>query len=253
MNAKITPGARYGSLTVLRRMPPGTNAKAVVWVCRCDCGKETRVLAHNLHHDTRSCGCETRKRQAEAKIRRHDKTGQRFGRLVVLSHAGIYVSPKGARMSKWKCRCDCGKITNVLGNFLISKKTRSCGCYNRDQVSLTHSGANNVNWKGGISKLGLERDCHTRKYREWRRGVFERHGKQCVVCGSQKNIRTHHLNSWEDHEEQRFDVSNGMPICESCHQIFHSAKWYGYRQNTKEQFEEFYTFMRGGGIMALTA
>ena len=52
-----------------------------------------------------------------------DLTGQRFGRLVVLSRdttkKGVY----------WNCQCDCGNIKSIRSNSLTLGKTKSCGCY----------------------------------------------------------------------------------------------------------------------------
>lgn len=53
-----------------------------------------------------------------------DLTGQRFGMLVVLEQAES--APSGKR--RWKCRCDCGKQTVVLGYNLTRGTTVSCGC-----------------------------------------------------------------------------------------------------------------------------
>lgn len=55
-------GKRYGRLLVLRRggSDRGRNA---MWLCRCDCGAEARVLGGSLRSgDTRSCGCLRRER-----------------------------------------------------------------------------------------------------------------------------------------------------------------------------------------------
>lgn len=60
-----------------------------------------------------------------------DLTGQRFGRLTVVSqNATPYISPSGKRTKRWDCICDCGKEITVLQNALTAKKdgTRSCGC-----------------------------------------------------------------------------------------------------------------------------
>ena len=45
--------------------------------------------------------------------------GARFGRLVIVSHAG------GGR---WTARCDCGRLTTVARALLVAGKVRSCGC-----------------------------------------------------------------------------------------------------------------------------
>lgn len=57
-----------------------------------------------------------------------DLTGKRFGRLLVISRADDYVSPKGARKSQWLCLCDCGNKSIVSGDNLRSEHTKTCGC-----------------------------------------------------------------------------------------------------------------------------
>lgn len=62
--------------------------------------------------------------------------GFRSGRLVVLEKADKV--PGGY---KWKCRCDCGNITYVLGTKLKQGATRSCGCLHVEvgkTVNLQH-------------------------------------------------------------------------------------------------------------------
>lgn len=69
------------------------------------------------------------------KTKKIDLTGERFGRLVVLGEdPEPYVSPKGVKTRRWRCRCDCGNEVIVLQNALTSKKdpTTSCGCSRRD-------------------------------------------------------------------------------------------------------------------------
>lgn len=58
-----------------------------------------------------------------------DLTGQRYGRLTVISrdNRGEYISG-GIRRTAWKCRCDCGAEVVVLAGNLRSGMTRSCGC-----------------------------------------------------------------------------------------------------------------------------
>lgn len=58
----------------------------------------------------------------------HDLTGQRFGRLTVISRA----ESKSGR-PYWLCVCDCGKKKVVRASHLKDGTTLSCGCY-RDEV-----------------------------------------------------------------------------------------------------------------------
>jgi hypothetical protein len=38
--------------------------------------------------------------------------------------------------SYWKCVCDCGKFTSVIGMSLMSGDTKSCGCLHKESASL---------------------------------------------------------------------------------------------------------------------
>ena len=60
-----------------------------------------------------------------------DRTGQRFGRLVVIRQAKRpeYSSCKHAM---WECQCDCGNRAIVSCGALISGQTRSCGCLRKE-------------------------------------------------------------------------------------------------------------------------
>lgn len=60
-----------------------------------------------------------------------DLSGQRFGRLLVVSEAG---KNKFGQIL-WQCRCDCGTEKIVLGGSLRNGQTKSCGCFQRDVAS----------------------------------------------------------------------------------------------------------------------
>lgn len=58
----------------------------------------------------------------------NDLTGQRFGRLTVVSLAGWTTD----RRAKWLCQCDCGRYHIVRGSHLQSGNVQSCGCYRKE-------------------------------------------------------------------------------------------------------------------------
>jgi hypothetical protein len=61
-----------------------------------------------------------------------DLTGKRFGRLTVLS-----IDEKSRLTeTRWRCQCDCGKVTSVDGVRLRSGKTKSYGCLANELTSL---------------------------------------------------------------------------------------------------------------------
>ena len=56
---------------------------------------------------------------------KYDLTGKKFGKLTVISYAGLDNTKKN---SKWNCNCECGKKTVVGRPCLVQGHTQSCGC-----------------------------------------------------------------------------------------------------------------------------
>ena len=78
-----------------------------------------------------------------------DLVGQRFGRLIVISFAGIK-----KEHAVWNVECNpnyggCGTKLQVAGNSLQSGNTSSCGCLHRDVNRARFLGETNPNWRGG--------------------------------------------------------------------------------------------------------
>lgn len=61
-----------------------------------------------------------------------DLTGSKFGRWTVICR----VPNKSVGRVRWSCLCDCGVRKEVNGCFLLSGKSRSCGCYNREVATI---------------------------------------------------------------------------------------------------------------------
>lgn len=57
-----------------------------------------------------------------------DLTGRKFNHLTALE---IDKEKSNKTRVYWKCRCDCGNITSVTTNKLVSLHTKSCGCAKR--------------------------------------------------------------------------------------------------------------------------
>jgi hypothetical protein len=79
-------------------------------------------------------------------------TGQRFDRLLVQEFAGMSKNCQ----SMWTCICDCGNTKSILGQSLRNGKTRSCGCYKKEQIIK-------ANTTHGQARRGFK----TRAYRIW--------------------------------------------------------------------------------------
>ena len=64
---------------------------------------------------------------------RIDMVGKKFGRLYVITKDTNWPGPK----TKWVCRCDCGRVTSVIGEVLRRGDTKSCGCLRRERSRQT--------------------------------------------------------------------------------------------------------------------
>lgn len=71
-----------------------------------------------------------------------DRTGERYGRLVVIERAP---NAKDTN-ARWLCQCDCGRTAVAYGMDLKRGKVVSCGCWNAEKrvkhgMSRTHVNA----------------------------------------------------------------------------------------------------------------
>lgn len=97
-----------------------------------------------------------------------DIRGVRFGRLVALEyHDHVGRSPR------WRCVCDCGRERVVFKNALTTKKTKSCGCWQRESASLT-TGREKTTHGGRRTPeysvfCGIKRRCNNQNDKSYRR------------------------------------------------------------------------------------
>lgn len=75
----------------------------------------------------------------------------------------------------------------------------------------------------------------------WAQEVKRRDGFACVICGRNGYLNAHHKNAYASFPEQRYDVDNGVTLCQQHHDEYHSI--YGKGRNTEDEFEEFQKIM----------
>lgn len=57
----------------------------------------------------------------------------------------------------------------------------------------------------------------------WRDSIFKKDNYTCQKCNKKGgNLNAHHILSYEDNPQNRFDIKNGMTLCEKCHKELHS-------------------------------
>ena len=222
-NKKDLQNMTFGELTVVKEC--GRDAYSnIIWECKCECGNITYVVTRDLlNGHTTSCGhCND------------IKIGDKFGRLTILDKHGI---DKNSGKTVWSCKCDCGNTKFVIGSELKSGHTKSCGCLKKEMVGTNHPNYN-PNLTEEERELKKEGRTSDSDFVNWSRQIKEQANFTCDICGQHgHNLNSHHLNSWNIYKEQRYDLENGVCLCEQCHKEFH--KLYGKGGNTKEQYIEF--------------
>lgn len=117
---KDLTGKKFGNWTVVEDSGERKN-KAIVWLCRCDCGNYGKIVGNSLvSGGSLSCGC----------FLVLDLTGKRFGRLLVKKRSYT----KNNKIF-WLCRCDCGIVKSIGGDPLRRGATVSCGCFGKELLA----------------------------------------------------------------------------------------------------------------------
>jgi len=247
-------GKIFGRWTVHNRSSV-CKGRSTVWDCVCSCGTKKPIRAYTLKNgNSKSCGCLSS--ELAHKRRFIDLTGQVFGRLFVVEY--LFNDKNGKPI--WKCKCICGGESTAIGTDLRNGHTQSCGCINienrlrcgsdhpnygkkateetktkmsisrtgfrhskesKRKMSIIQTGENHPNWKGGLTPA-YRRIRNLSKYKQWRIDVFTRDNYTCQLCNQNGGtLNAHHVQSFAEAIEYRFNVDNGKTLCESCHMNLH--------------------------------
>lgn len=229
-------GKRFGKLKVVEDSLERTKSGCIKWKCKCDCGNFKNVDGRSLRNgSTQSCGCIQRARQSELAIERNSKLkGKRFGQLKVTEILSMDVYGR----SYVTCICTCGESIKVRVDGLLNGHTKSCGCY-KSELMKSRKGKNSPSYNFSITDEDriLKRTLNRDKLNSWRKNIFKRDDYKCVICGQNGYLHAHHLDGYHWCKDKRYDLNNGVTLCKEHHYTFH--KKYGYKNNTKEQFEDY--------------
>ncbi len=140
-------------------------------------------------------------------------------------------------------KCPNGKHEDYLQRlsnaFIYNYKCPKCSL---EETSVRMRGEGCHFWNGGIAG---ENDVlrHRKEYKKWRTAVYERDSYTCQCCGKQGGrLNAHHINQFSDYPELRYDINNGITLCEDCHDStkkgsFHNI--YGTHNTTPKQLQEY--------------
>jgi hypothetical protein len=126
-----------------------------------------------------------------------------------------------------------GKTNNKFCSIKCMRDSRSV---NYKDWSNCHNqgGENNPSWAGGKTPL-LKKQRASKEYSEWRDKIFKRDNYTCQDCKI-KNVKlnAHHKEGFAKYENLRFDINNGITLCEKCHGERHNKKWGVAKWNLKQ-------------------
>lgn len=154
-----------------------------------------------------------------------DLTGQKFGRLTVVSRTENVGDHRG-----WLCECSCGgkTVASTQGLRHPTGGTKSCGCLRRE-VAKKRAGRP---WNKGKTYAIQTGDGSERIYKTrhaWAQACRRVKGGSCELCGySRATCDVHHVVSRASGGLNV--ISNSLVICPNCHREEHEAEirsWHG--------------------------
>lgn len=84
----------------------------------------------------------------------------------------------------------------------------------------SRSGKNHWNWKNGITNEN-HRIRQSSQYLDFKKRVLKRDKYLCQICGSKNKLHVHHIKPFSQYPDLKFDVNNGITLCEKCHRKVH--------------------------------
>lgn len=200
----------------------------------CNLGHEHSISWSNFQSGKRcpTCANETKKEKKKIPF---DKIRQIFEDKGWTLLTSDYVNSKHSL----EAICPQGHKTKAYAS-LLSKGTdcRICSV-------IRLSGNTSPHWNHNKTPEERRIKRNIEGYKEWRKAVMSRDNYKCRLCSSKKNICAHHLYSYRDHPNLRLMVKNGLTLCKSCHDSFHTQ--YGRGGNTCEQMVEYIERYTPGG------
>ena len=96
-------------------------------------------------------------------MRKLDLTGQKFGRLMVVSEA-----LKIGNRTRWYCLCVCGNTTVVDGSNLRQGYTQSCGCFHLEITSARNGTHHQTQTRLFHIWMSMKARCQNPKNPSWK-------------------------------------------------------------------------------------
>lgn len=109
---------------------------------------------------------------------REDFVGRRFVRLTVTQ----YIPGRRGVRAKWACQCDCGSNVFVDTYNLLTGKTKSCGCYVRDESRKRNELRRLLGWRRKTPEYAVWQTMKARCHNPDRKDYHRYGGRGVEVC-----------------------------------------------------------------------
>ena len=165
------------------------------------------------------CGCGE---PVKGKYRRAGKGGWRTQRFVNPSHSLRLYRHPGATWNGRKHTVDTKQKLSLSRKafYIANPHAKMIGLAN---PMFGKNGNLNPNYKTGSSPE-RQRIYAGAVWKALRKKVFVQWGRFCLDCGHEKDIHLHHIKSWTEYPEFRFDENNVIPLCNRCHYDRHRSQ-----------------------------
>lgn len=216
----IEIGNTYSRLTVVSkaedRISPTSGKARFYWVCKCSCDRNKTVEVRSdglTSGKTRSCGClrdeaaSVARKNMKPRVQKPLKPlpNKNYGILEVIEQGESTLTPKGRKLHRWTCQCDCGNIKDILHEELVKGSVVSCGCLSRKYFQLGCLSANeefiykarelhgdlysyeNINYTHSQEFLSITCNKHG-DFEQWPSNHLQ--GRGCPICASESRRLT---------------------------------------------------------------
>jgi hypothetical protein len=206
----------------------------------CECGRKSTTKFYSFKNGSRCFDC------GLAKIGSQSRHSLEYVKTIFADGGCEVISEEYKNASTLlDFICSCGNIGEIrLFDFINGCRCKLCSNERKSKAMIGRkrpdiTGSNHPQWDENKSTEERERGRFFTEYKQWRTQVYLRDKFTCQCCGDSKggNLNAHHLDSWDWCKDLRFEISNGMTLCDLCHDDFHGI--YGFGNNTKEQWIEY--------------
>ncbi len=89
----------------------------------------------------------------------------------------------------------------------------------KKKIGQANGGRNHWAWIEDRTKLKVTDRRNDSAYKDWRRAVYLRDGFKCKIRNRQCSgkITAHHILGWASYPELRYEIKNGITLCQHHH------------------------------------